>query len=201
MTPKPSLADIKAWQAAVGATPDGNPGNQTFQKTIEFLRIEGLLDIPTKSDAPQSRNEARKRIVDWALLQEGDRNPDDYWRLVCPTLMGNPHTKAWCGGFALCAWKLNVARCADWNWKDGVGFLYRYEGPKIVSIGEPGDIAYWPTLDGAALHHYAIVKEVVGGFVHSIDGNQGYAPIEKVAQRKRSITDSKPVFYSVGALL
>lgn len=140
----------------------------------------------------------RADIVECALSQVGDANPDDYWAEVCPVLMKSD--KAWCGGFACWCYRRVVPACKNWQWRIGAGFALQY-GMRVVSLPEPGDLVYWEYLNGRKIDHYAIVKDVKDGIVYSIDGNQGIAPRERVEERDRSIVHTKPVFFSIGAFL
>ncbi len=139
-------------------------------------------------------SERRDAIVGTAALELGPQDPDKYWRLVCPALMGNPHGVAWCGGFVLACLR-NSGACewpggAPWDWQAGKGFasrLPRTEEPL------PGDIAY---LD-KPLQHHAIVERVEGDTIFTIDGNQ--TPGESVARRARQRKGI--VFYSIAPLV
>jgi hypothetical protein len=80
----------------------------------------------------------------------------------------------WCGAFALhCLHEAHLATGVKWAFgPPHYGFLYRLHTTKTP---EPGDIAY---LDKPWQHH-AIVTDVEGDTVHTIDGNQGaLAPIK-----------------------
>lgn len=192
------IDDIKACQRIIGTTPDGDFGRKSEDALIGYFRAAGLLGNPTAvRTAPAT---LRDRVVERALGEIGDQNPDKYWSLVCPTLIGFPHTIAWCGGFALWCYVNEVPACADWRWKVGSGFALPY-GMRMVSLPEPGDLVYWEYLNGVRVHHYAIVRDVKDGIVYSIDGNQGISPRERVEERDRSIVHTKPVFFSIGAFL
>lgn len=139
--------------------------------------------------------DARRRVLAVAETQLGDQDPDKYWSLVCPELMGNPHKVAWCGGFAL--WCLREAGLCEWPWVvwkgpgTPSGFLYRLlptRDPK------PGDIAYFDHLQ-----HHAIVRSVSGGFVDTIDGNALPAPREGVVEKTHPVTGC--TFYSIASLI
>lgn len=138
--------------------------------------------------------DARRKVIAIADTQIGIQDPDKYWSLVCPELMGNPHKIAWCGGFAL--WCLREAGLCTWNWViykgpgTPSGFLYHLlptRDPK------PGDIAYFDHMQ-----HHAIVKEVHGPFVDTIDGNamQG---VEGVVSKTHPVTGC--TFYSIASLI
>lgn len=133
---------------------------------------------------------SRARVVAIAAAELGEQAPDRFWRVVCPAFVGHPHDVAWCGGFAL--WCLREAGLCDWEWVPGKGFLYRL--PR-THAPEPGDIAYF-----GALAHHAVVEEVHGPSIISIDGNTMPAPLEGVTRKVRdrsAVTD----FYSIAPLL
>jgi hypothetical protein len=179
-------ADLQAWQRVVGATVDGNPGPETFARTVAWFRDHGYIAPPTLP------SEARARVVALAAGELGDQDPDKYWRLVQPALMGHPHDVAWCGGFAL--WCLRTAGLCDWSWKVGSGFL-EVKGMPKVQLPEPGDIGYI----AKAAHHF-IVEDVRDGIVYSIDGNHLTAPREGVARAQRKLGDVT-AFYSIRNLV
>lgn len=193
------IDDIKACQRIIGTRDDGDFGNKSVDALIGYFRANGLLNAnpPIVRTEPA---ELRRDIVECALSQIGDANPDKYWAEVCPAFVGKPHSIAWCGGFALWCYRQMVPACRSWTWKPGVGFVFRY-GMRIVSLPEPGDLVYWEYLNGRKIDHYAIVRDVKDGIVYSIDGNQGIAPRERVEERDRSIVHTKPVFFSIGAFL
>lgn len=99
----------------------------------------------------------------------------------------------WCGAFALhCLHEAHLGLSIKWAFgPPHFGFLYRLHTTKTP---QPGDIAY---LD-APFQHHAVVTEVEGDIVHTIDGNQGASePIK---------THSAPLshwtaFYSIGSLI
>ncbi len=179
-------ADIQAWQRIVGAAPDGNPGPATHAATIAWFRDHGYIKPPALP------SDARARVVAIAQGELGDRDPDKYWRLVQPALMGHPHDVAWCGGFAL--WCLRMAGLCDWSWKIGSGFLEIKGLPKI-SLPEPGDIGYL-----AKNAHHFIVEDVHDGKVFSIDGNHLAPPREGVGAAVRLLGDVT-TFYSIRNLV
>lgn len=152
------------------------------------LELEGLDETGEAIDA-------RARVLAIAEAELGQQDPDKYWRLVCPALMGNPHKVAWCGGFAL--WCLRQAGFTDWDWLvyrgpgTPSGFLFRLlptRDPK------PGDIAYFDHLQ-----HHAIVRAVHGPYVDTIDGNAMASPLEGVVQKTHHITGC--TFYSIASLI
>ncbi len=135
----------------------------------------------------------REKIVDAALGELGDQNPDKYWGLVQPVMVGSG--AAWCGGFAL--WALKQAGLApELDWTVGKGFIFKGNDGKQLPTTKnpkPGDIAYFNNLQ-----HHAIVKSFDGVTLETIDGNQG--PGEKVTQRKRS-PGEVTAFFSIEPLL
>ena len=95
----------------------------------------------------------------------------------------------WCGAFALhCLHEAELAKSVKWTFgPPHYGFLYRLH---TTTTPEPGDIAY---LDKPWQHH-AIVTDVEGDTVHTIDGNQGpKAPIKTHAAPLHHWT----AFYSI----
>jgi len=117
----------------------------------------------------------RERVVEAAVGCLGVQDPDRFWREVCPAFIGHPHEVSWCGGFAL--WCLREAGLCDWNWIPGKGFLFRLGVAKDPS---PGDIVYL-----ADLSHHAVVEEVLGDMVVTIDGNTMPYPVEGVTRKHR----------------
>jgi hypothetical protein len=91
-----------------------------------------------------------------------------FWADVLKQAPEAPHPKEWCGAFAL--WCIHQAGLGlELRWMFGpphYGFLYNLP---ITHAPQPGDVAY---LDKPYQHH-AIVIEVEGETVHTIDGNQG----------------------------
>lgn len=178
--------DIQAWQRTVGAIPDGNPGPATFAATVAWFRDHGYIKPPALPD------DARARVVSLAQGEIGIQDPDKYWHLVCPALMGHAHDVAWCGGFAL--WCLRTAGLVDWSWKIGSGFL-EVKGLPRVSLPEPGDIGYL-----AKNAHHFVVVDCHDGVVDSVDGNHIPAPREGVGVATRPIRDVT-AFYSIRNLV
>ncbi len=190
--------DIKACQRIFGAKPDGDFGKQSEDAMIGYFRAKGLLNNAVAIRFEPSLT--RARIVERALGELGDANPDKYWREVCPAFVGQPHKIAWCGGFSLWVYVQEVPACKDWTWQPGRGYALP-RGMRMVSLPEPGDLVYWEYVNGVKLDHYAIVRDVKDGIVYSIDGNQGISPRERVEERDRSVVHTKPVFFSIGAFL
>ncbi|HXJ69883.1 MAG TPA: CHAP domain-containing protein [Verrucomicrobiae bacterium] len=96
-----------------------------------------------------------------------------YWADVLHQAPSAPHPPQWCGAFALwCLHQAGLGLLLRWLFgPPNYGFLWNLEK---THAPKPGDIAY---LDKPFEHH-AIVVEVVGDTVHTIDGNQGpHAPI------------------------
>jgi hypothetical protein len=195
---------IKRLQRRADAYPDGAWGPKT---TAAFLNQLEAEEAPTDPGTPFSIAERRVPIVSFAEAHVGDMDPVWLWNAVgCPELARPEyrHTKSWCGGFALLCWKSTLPKCAGWVWNASGGSSGGFLGPhgvRIVSLPEPGDVAYWPTLNGETVHHYAIVRFVRDGFVYTVDGNVTRAPSERVELRDRSIVHTRPVFYSAGAYL
>lgn len=179
-----TIDEIKQAQRAIGTDPDGRFGPKSVDALVRFLREFDFIPPPTKAGG-------RAAVVAAARGELGAggaakvQDPDKYWRVVCPALVGS--TAAWCGGFAL--WCLREAGVCDWPWIVGKGFASRL---RTVSLPERGDIAYF-----ANLQHHAIVVDVGGGLVTTVDGNQTN---ETVALRTRRIVDVT-AFYSIGQLV
>lgn len=96
-----------------------------------------------------------------------------YWADVLHQAPTAQHPPEWCGAFALwCLHQAGLGLLLRWLFgPPHFGFLWNLEATKSP---KPGDIAY---LDKPFQHH-AIVVEVSGDTVHTIDGNQGpHAPI------------------------
>lgn len=176
-----SMDEIKAWQRAVGADPDGKPGPKTYAATVTWLRDRGHI-------APQATTEVgRARVVQIARSQLGQGDPDVYYRDAAPQFLGSRSTH-WCGVFAL--WCLRRAALTDRTWVTGKGFAYGYL--PIVSLPEPGDIAYYERNQ-----HYAVVERVNGdGTVTTIDGNSTGG---RVARNTRRLQDAA-LYFSIGKL-
>jgi len=135
----------------------------------------------------------RQKIVDAAEQELGDRDPDKYWAIVQPHMVGTG--AAWCGGFALWALK-QAGLLPELDWTVGKGFIFKgNNGAPLPTTKEPkpGDIAYFNNLQ-----HHAIVKEFDGKTLTTIDGNQG--PGEKVTIRTRNPKDVT-AFFSIEPLL
>lgn len=186
------IEDTKAVQKVVGVNPDGKWGPKSMAACVAWFRAHGHLEpapLPREGD-PRARivAEARGCVGDWT---EGMVN--ELWLDVgVPEFVGHWHDKAWCGAFVLRC--LNRALGTAHKWKPGVGFAVPL-GLPYVSLPEPGDVAYYPHRG----HHYAIVKDLVGGKLYTVDGNAYTAPREGVAEREGS--DPAVRFFSVGRLL
>ena len=140
--------------------------------------------------------DARARVVGRARSELGEQDPDKYWAVVCPALMGHEHDVAWCGGFVL--WCLRQEGVCSWDWEIGKGFVWRL---KATALPEPGDVAVFKkSPSGSVLWHHAIVERCDGGRVYTIDGNSMPAPREGVTAKDRPI-DTNVTFYSIGSLL
>jgi hypothetical protein len=133
---------------------------------------------------------ARDQIIEEARKRSGDNAAAEAWLDV----LGGPAynwPKHWCGAFALLC--LHLAGLAlDWRWRPGVGFLYRL--PR-TSDPQPGDIAYF-----AKAQHHAIVVEVRGETLYTIDGNSGPLAGGRVVENARPVA-AAAAFYSIAPLL
>jgi hypothetical protein len=145
--------------------------------------------------------DAREAVVAWALSQVGDRDPNEYYRVVAHQFAdkGAEHSVSWCGVFALAA--LRACGLCDWTWSSRAsepGFVWRLP---VVAFPEKGDIAVFRKgADGRDVWHHAIVKHVENGRADTVDGNVLPYPREGVAERTRPI-DANVTFYSIAGLL
>ena len=153
----------------------------------------------------------RDRVVEiaHAELENGDHTGLRYWVEVLPDYPdGATHPKHWCGAMALAC--LRWAELCEWTWVVGAGFLYvddsgrRTREPRLplVAVPEPGDIAYFHKAQ-----HHAIVVEVVGGDVVTIDGNQSNRsqPPDRhrnpaILKRTRPLREAEG-YFSIGGLV
>ena len=131
----------------------------------------------------------RQKVVKIAKSQVGPQNPDKYWAVVAPSLMGNPTGIAWCGGFAL--WALRQAGLTNAMWPIGSGISQILPS---TTNPQPGDVAYF----NAPYQHHAIVDHIDGTTLYTIDGNQ--SPGEQVLPRTRQVKDAT-AFYSIQPLI
>ncbi len=141
-----------------------------------------------------AESERRDAIVAAATTQLGEQDPDKYWSLVCPALMGQPTRIAWCGGFAL--WCLRESGACEWpggdpwDWQIGKGFASRLS-QTLRPL--PGDIAYIEK----PLQHHALVERADGDTVHTIDGNQTGETVRRRVRHRHAFS----AFFSVGPLV
>jgi hypothetical protein len=196
---------IRRAQRQFGADPDGALGKETIARLLDALERDG--EAPTEPGTPDAKAASRSMIVRTAASFAGDVDPvTEVWAYVCPELARPEyrHSKSWCGGWALLVWKCALPKCATWMWdasgKASLHFSKRY-GVKLTQHPEPGDIAYWPTLNGKTIHHYAIVRELAGDLIYTYDGNVTIAPSERVEPRTRSFAATKPAFFSAADFL
>lgn len=184
----PSKADVAAWQTVVGAKPDGDFGPKSLEATIAWARAHGHLKPLVIAEG------VRGQVVAIAKGELGLQPPHKYYATAAPMYMGTkPNEKSWCGVFAL--WCLREAGLTTAVWKDGVGFVGPL-GMPIVSLPQPGDIAYY-----SRNQHYAIVVAVNGdGTLTTVDGNSMQAPLEGVTEKFVKIT-AVTAFYSIRNLV
>lgn len=158
-------------------------GTLTDEDTTPRVDLSGLNETGEAIDA-------RLAVILIARGELGEQDPDKYWHVVQPGLVGHRHDVSWCGGFAL--WCLRQARLCDWDWVIGKGFLFH-----LPATHEPkaGDIAYFGNLS-----HHAIVELVQDGKLHSIDGNTMPYPKEGVTAKTRDLSQVT-VFYSIAHLV
>jgi hypothetical protein len=211
----------KGLQRAVGATPDGAIGPKTMAALAAF--VAGRPDEqPTMPATPRamSEAEARSRVVAWSLARVGELDPvTEVWPGICDAFANAAcrHTKAWCGGFVLRAWRDNLPGCAGWTWQGGFALQY---GVKRVSTPEPGDLRisqyvepYWdgkgylvrPADASVQIWHHSLVTRVRGdGKLDTCDGNtlQGFRDgkqLEGVTTRTVSLIANGVSYYSMAA--
>lgn len=206
--------DVKEWQRVIGAKPDGNFGPKSRAASEEFLNkvipmktsgkaalVGGVIAaIGGLFAAISLTSDKRAKVVRIARGELGPADPDKYWAVVQPKLMGNPTGISWCGGFAL--WALQQAGLAKdmiWHiWKgegSHSGFAETYKLPRTKDP-KPGDIAYF---DQPFQHHAIVERNNGDGTVDTIDGNQ--KPGESVGEKKRVPIKSATAFYSIENLV
>jgi hypothetical protein len=159
-----------------------------MQFRAKALLLSSIIGAMALALVKIMNQDPRSKVVNVALSQLGEQNPDKYWEEIQPAFLGNPHGIAWCGGFAL--WVLRQAGLTDWTWQIGKGFASRLP---ITHDPQPGDIAYFDHLQ-----HHAIVRSIKDGILTSIDGNQ--SPGERVLVRERPVSEVK-AFYSIAPLV
>ncbi len=160
-------------------------------------RPDSLVTLESTGEAI----DARGRVLEWALSQVGDRDPNEYFRRAAPQYLGghHEHDTSWCGIFALAA--LREAGVCDWTWVTSLGFVNFEDDtgkrwlPKSSLPAAPGDIVVF----GAPTWHHAIVHSFGDGKVRTIDGNTLPFPREGVACRERPIGAFG--YYSLARLL
>ncbi|HEX2882277.1 MAG TPA: peptidoglycan-binding protein [Polyangiaceae bacterium] len=140
---------------------------------------------------PATRAEVRQLIVDIALGEIGHGRPAHYWADVLGPDWQGPYPKHWCGALAL--WCLRQALIAlHILWQVGKGFC---EQNNLSKTKKPkkGDVAYF-----TKLQHHALVVQLDGDHVVTVDGNQGATM--PVQQRRRHLNEVT-CFYSIESLL
>lgn len=208
--------DIQTLQRIIGSKDDGSFGPNTTDTTVAFMKelvgedfwqgvMHGDIIVDTKTRVAIGAavagavagiaglvmtRDPRAKVVRIAKGQLGVQNPDKYWAVVQPGLMGNPSGVAWCGGFAL--WALRQAGLTDATWEIGKGFASRLL--RTTKTPMQGDIAYFDK----PFQHHAIVDRVDGDTLYTVDGNQ--SPGEQVALRTRKLGDAT-AFYSIQSLI
>jgi hypothetical protein len=125
----------------------------------------------------------RQTIVEAALGEVGVQKPEKYWAAVMPGALRRDFPKHWCGAFALWCWR--KAGCVA-TWKPGSGFGLL---PKdVTKTPKRGDIAYFDQ----PFQHYAVVTEIDGRNVRTVDGNQSGSQVLCRTRRLKDVT----AFYS-----
>lgn len=169
-------------------------GLATLVTGLLLTKRKDSVDSSNPPNSTDSDSDARQRVVDAARSQIGPQDPAKYWGETMPSLSPAQvaqyaQSRAWCGGFAL--WAIKQAGIApDLNWVDGKGFCYQLPTTRDP---QPGDVAYFDQ----PYQHHAIVVNVDGGTLYTIDGNQAR---NTVAERTRSVS-SATAFYSIQPLI
>lgn len=103
-----------------------------------------------------------------AIAEIGNTDPKPYYVDVCAHLERHSWPVHWCGIFALyCLHEAGIG--LDWEWQIEQGFLWRLE---LVDVPRRTDIAYFPVSKyGGRVHHHAIVEDLYGHDLVTIDGN------------------------------
>jgi hypothetical protein len=214
---------IKVAQRRLGVVDDGALGPVTISSLLYALAdILPEAEQPTQPATPRamSEAEARARVVAWALARVGELDPvTEVWPGICDdfAVPACRHTKAWCGGFVLRAWRDNLPGCAGWKW-DG-GFALQY-GVKRVGTPDAGDLRisqyvepYYdargylirPADASVQIWHHSLVTRVRGdGNLDTVDGNtlQGFRngkQLEGVTTRTVPIIGTGVAYYSMAA--
>lgn len=133
-----------------------------------------------------TEDEYRKRVVEYAISQELESDPEPYWI----SALGGKRSKYpphWCGAFALAS--LHAAGlAADRLWVIGKGLEATLPRLTKTTDPQPGDIAYFTKGE-----HMAVVIGHAEGEVSLVNGN---------GVGKRVIIDVRPLssakaFYSI----
>jgi hypothetical protein len=134
----------------------------------------------------------RSEILDIARAELDNTDPARYWLDVLDPPVAKPRDAkkrplSWCGAFAL--WCLRKAGATAWKWQVGKGFLWRL---KRTYLPQPGDIAYIHQ----PYQHHAIVEQVDGPNVTTIDGNT-WGAVKRKERPRPAIT----AFFSIEPLV
>jgi len=132
----------------------------------------------------------RKKVVDAARSEVGQKNLDKYFADAAPQFVGQ-HPE-WCGIFAL--WCLHQAGLAkDKQWKTGLGFLETSPALPHTHDPKPGDLAYYTKYS-----HQAVVLVNNGdGTTENANGN-GSGGVVSISHPE--IADAA-AFYSIKNLI
>lgn len=103
----------------------------------------------------------RAQVVELARAELGKRDLARYFASAAPAFLGSNPAPEWCGIFGL--YVLRTVGLTDWQWRIGLGFLYRLP---VTTSPKPGDMAYFDKNQ-----HHAIVAGVRGDEVDLINGN------------------------------
>lgn len=134
----------------------------------------------------------RNKIVQSAIADLGNTDPQKYWESVLQQEFVGPFPKHWCGSFALAHIKKYVE--TPILWEVGKGFCYQL---KTTKSPLPGDVAYF-----TKGQHHALVERIIGNLVVTIDGNswgESTGKINGVNRLSRTI-NSVAAFYSIESL-
>lgn len=166
-----------------------------WQKVLAALGVVGAGALVLKRDSVLgsggcSEDAFRKRVVDAARSEIGQKNLDKYFADAAPQFVGE-HPE-WCGIFAL--WSLHQAGLAkNKMWKTGLGFLETSPPLPKTTTPKPGDIAYFTKYS----HQAVIAKVNADGTLEDINGN-GEGGVVSVSHPK--ISDAYAI-YSISGLI
>lgn len=141
----------------------GNIGDSRRVRIVEIARSQvGLVNSGKTGELDATGKKTR----------QGWQNLLEYFNTAAPGIWSNnvvkykqPGLPSWCGIFSL--WAVKSAGMNVGNWRQGVG-ISGVSGIRQTFNPQPGDIAYI-----AKNQHHAIVVNVNGDTITTIDGNSG----------------------------